>query len=380
MTIYYFFISSLLFLGLTNVGTKGSTKLLCYASTLLILVIIGFRYEVGVDWLLYRDFFNGGTITLALEPGYQLISLLLSLTGISFWVFVSCITLFSLIVLNVFFRKISPYPVFALAFYFCISPVFNVDMIRQVLAVSLFYMGFYYLINNKHYQYYICVLIASTFHISAVLMLIMPIMMKEKNVRLQKCLLVPGFLLAVLGIYPIEMLIEAISLVMHNSYTEKLLTYTTPANISPVITFSLLFKVIIIALYFNRKKHLINNKLFESSYVYIERIIVFMIFLDVYIGRFGTISSRLDEYFLPSFVCLATLVIYSFSKILNRLMLALFIITYLLVSFYRLSQDDYFKDQFIPYQNYLLISNDSSHFFDKSREQAVDYHWKTRDK
>lgn len=380
MTIYYCYLSFMLFLGLVSVGTKGLTTYIKYLASLIIILFVGFRYEIGVDWLLYRDFFNGSTITLALEPGYQFISILFSLTGVSYWFFVTCITAMSVLVLNRFFGKMSYYPVFALAFYFALSPVFNVETIRQILAVSFFYIGLMYFLKGKITQYYIYVLIASTCHISAVLLLFLPFMLREKNLVIQKYLLIPGFLLAILGFYPIEIIIEAISLVIHNSYSEKLLSYTTPANLSTVITFSLIFKLLIAALYFYRKKYLVRDGILKDSYIYIEKIIIFMIFLDVYIGRFGTISSRLDEYFLPVFVCMATLVIYSFERYLNRLIFALFIITYLMISFYRLSQDDYFKDQFLPYQNYLLISNDESHRFDKTREKAVDYHWKTRDK
>jgi len=380
MITYYWYISSLLFLGLVNVGTKGLTPFLKVTASIIIITIIGFRYEVGVDWLLYRDFFNGSTITLTLEPGYQLISILLSLTGISYWVFVFGITLLSVVVLNKFFKELSYYPVFALGCYFALSPVFNIEAIRQILAVTFFYIGLVYFINNKRKIYYIYALIATICHISAILMFILPFMIKSKNIKFYKYLLLPGFVLALVGFYPIEILINLISLVIHNSYTEKLLSYTTPANISPVITFSLAFKLIILLSYYYRKEHLIKKDALNAGHLIVEKIIIFMIFLDVYIGRFGTISSRLDEYFLPAFVCMATLVIYSFGRYLNRIVFTLFIISYLMVSFYRLSQDDYFKDQFLPYQNYLLISNDGSHRFDKTREKAVDYHWKNRDK
>lgn len=380
MAIYYFYFCSLFIMGLINISTKGGLRPLLFLASLIILTVIGFRYEIGVDWLLYRDLFNGKTITLALEPGYQFISLLVSLTGISFWLFVTGITFFSLVVMSVFFKRLSVYPVFCLAMYFALTPIFNVDMIRQVLAVSFFYIGFMYLIKNKKTHYYVYVLIAATFHISAALLLILPFIIKDKNTKALKILLLPGIILAVAGVYPIEIIIQIISALVHNSYTEKLISYTTPANISPVITFSFIFKIILISFFFLRKEK-IKSEIKDNSHLHvIENFIIFMVFLDIYIGRFGTISSRLDEYFLPAFVCMAAWVIYSFDRLLNRISFSLFIIFYLLVSFYRLSQDEYFKDQFIPYQNYLMISMDTSHLYDKSREQSVDYHWKTRDK
>ncbi|MFS1582169.1 MAG: EpsG family protein [Candidatus Arsenophonus phytopathogenicus] len=215
---------------------------------LFIILVIRLRYELGVDWLFYRNLFNGNNSTLSIEPGYKLLPSFISFLGFDFCLFVCMISIFILLVLSHFFKNYSPFPLFCLSIYFISSFGFNVEALRQIIAVAIFYIALNYYLNNKKKHYIILCLLASSFHMSAMLLLILPFIDGSLFKRLMKISVLIGLIMSVMGLYPIETILATLTLLPDNSYLEKVLLYSLPVSTSNAFSFNLLFKILIISL------------------------------------------------------------------------------------------------------------------------------------
>ncbi|PHZ34232.1 hypothetical protein CS536_19650 [Yersinia kristensenii] len=201
--------------------------------------------------------------------------------------------------------------------------------------------------------------------------------------RLMKISVLFGVVMSVVGLYPIEIILEALTLFSYNPYLEKIHLYTLNASTGNIFTYNLLVKIIIISYYFIKKKHIYfefaNKKSplnFASS---LETIILTMLIIDVYFGKYGTITSRVDEYFAPIFIILVSYLIMINKSIANKVAFSILFSCYVLIAFIRFTSNEYFQNQYIPYRNSLyskIIGENAS----MAREQAVKLHWIERKK
>ncbi|WP_442870767.1 EpsG family protein, partial [Citrobacter sp. Awk 4] len=159
------------------------------------------RYKIGVDWTVYEDLFEGRGINVPFEPGYEVISNLFSALGIGFWGFVFLITSFLLYTLIVFFNKYTPLAVFCLAFYFILSFSFNIDVLRQILAVALSIWGVMSYIDCKKIRFTIIIATASSIHVSALIFFIIPFINSACFRNISIYFLFAGFVLSLINIY-----------------------------------------------------------------------------------------------------------------------------------------------------------------------------------
>ncbi|HDI3023991.1 TPA: EpsG family protein, partial [Cronobacter turicensis] len=152
------------------------------------------------------------------------------------------------------------------------------------------------------FQFYALSILAILFHVSAIIVFAIIPFLNRSNVNILKVLTVIGVMLAVLNIYPIEYIIKLISMLPAGGYIEKIKWYSQDDYAGTVLTFSLTFKLIAVFLFDYRFNYIKSNEpIFVNTKKYdlIHASLFLMIFLDVYLGRFGTISTRLDVYFVP---------------------------------------------------------------------------------
>ncbi|CNE79995.1 EpsG family protein [Yersinia kristensenii] len=384
MIIYGLFSVLTLLIANIDIAFSKNKLIVKYVLFLLIILVIGLRYELGIDWLFYLNSFNGNsTNTLTIEPGYQLLSSFISYLGFGFWSFVCMISIFILFILYRFFKKYSPFPLFCLSIYFILSFGFNIEALRQIIAVAIFYIALSYYLNGKKKHYIALCLLASSFHISAIIFITLPFIDNAIFKRLMKISVLFGVAMSVVGLYPIEIILETLTLFSYNPYLEKIHHYTLNAGTGNIFTYNLLVKIIIISYYFIKKKHIYfefaNKKIplnFASS---LEIIILTMLIIDVYFGKYGTITSRIDEYFIPIFIILVSYLIMINKSIVNKLVFSILFSCYVLIAFIRFTSNEYFQNQYIPYRNSLyskIIGENAS----MAREQAVKLHWIERKK
>lgn len=383
--IIYILFSILMFI-IANIDvTFTKNKLIVkYILFLFIVLVIGLRYELGVDWLFYRDFFNNKDHSVSLmEPGYKLLSSFTSFLGFDFWLFICIINIFILLVLYYFFKKYSPFHFFCLSIYFISSFSFNVEALRQIIAVAIFYIALKYYLNNEKKKYIAICLFASSFHISAILLLILPFIDNFFLKKLMKMIILVGLVMPMIGLYPVETILEKLTLLPDNSYIEKVILYSLPANNSNAFSFNLFFKILIICYFFFKKKYIyyefINKKISLSILSSLESLILLMLIIDVYFYKYGIIISRINEYFSPIFIILVSYLIMINKHIVNKIIFSFIFSSCVLISFIRFSSNEYFQKQYIPYRNslYFIIINENKFL---TREQDVKLHWIERKK
>lgn len=139
MSIYHFFIAFvflLAFLDIFIVSDARSRSFLYIILFTLIVIFIGFRYQTGLDWLFYNDLFNGESFSLAIEPGYYLLSFISSFL-MGYWVYQALITVFLIICLKRFFDENATNYLFCIGIFFLYQFIFVTEALRQIISLSV---------------------------------------------------------------------------------------------------------------------------------------------------------------------------------------------------------------------------------------------------
>jgi len=138
-----------------------------FLSIIFISIIVGFRYNVGVDWDGYRiAFLDSGSLTFqenSFEFGYFIINKTINLLGFSYQQFFFLINLFTWFFI---FKSIPKKLLFYFIFFlFCTEFFFwSMNGIRQFTAISLLLFSIKYIINRKLIKYLLLLAVASLFH------------------------------------------------------------------------------------------------------------------------------------------------------------------------------------------------------------------------
>lgn len=173
MTLAYIIYSTLLLYmtcsaWLYNRAVKSQQNIILAISIVVYSLVLGFRYEVGTDYVEYMNIYKFHYDLDRMEPGYRFLNILLSSLGFSFP---------SIFVLSVFlqifffykgiinFKKILPWAIFL---YFTTLYLFlSLNVLRQTIAFSFFVFSIQYIWKKDIWKYFICILAASCFHKSA---------------------------------------------------------------------------------------------------------------------------------------------------------------------------------------------------------------------
>lgn len=160
-------------------------KFLKFFLFIYLTLLIGFRYKVGGDSLTYEIVFSSASDLShwaynwmhIYQPGYTFLEAIsLSITP-NFYTF----QLIHVFIVNsclfIFIEKNTRYFFFTLLIIeYAIYLYFTTEILREVLAVMTFALSYPYYHKRKWLQYYICVIIAIHFHISATFLLFLPIL------------------------------------------------------------------------------------------------------------------------------------------------------------------------------------------------------------
>ncbi|PCE67628.1 EpsG family protein [Salinivibrio sp. YCSC6] len=175
MLIYYLTIFFLLFTGVFYERTreKDKPKIIVFVTTLLVLVY-GFRYQVGVDWFNYINVYNRNILYgniyefTTIEVGYKLLNI------IAYYIGEGIITVILLSTILFFYFTFKPVQKLDLnPFYFLaiVAPyhlvMSGMNYTRQAVALSLFLYALSFLINKQKIKFLIAIFVAGSFHISA---------------------------------------------------------------------------------------------------------------------------------------------------------------------------------------------------------------------
>lgn len=181
-------------------------KCLFYLLLIYSILLSGLRYRVGLDTLNYMLFYGDipdlNTLSwedfsnYSLQPFYLLLCALAKTISPEFYVFQF---IHALIVNSIFFgfiKRYTSHPFWGIFLYFYIYyGYFNFEILKESLAISMFLLAFPYFVERKWLKYYLIVVLALMFHLSAVILFFIPLIRDLKFNRnyLLLLLLLGGF-------------------------------------------------------------------------------------------------------------------------------------------------------------------------------------------
>lgn len=268
-----------------------------FLTTLTMLIIQGFRahtvggdlftYYTNYSWIKYEDF--SVIFNQRFEIGYGLFSYIYSNLNISFQVFIFTISLFNLTLLGIFVYKYSEYPVISYMLYAVLSLYdFNFSGLRQSIAMSITLVGFHFIMKNKWVQFLFTIIIASLFHRTAIILLLLYPVINTKFRNTYKKL----YIVIIIFIYLFAD--EIIRYIFSAFGTGRLFSFGGIGNDELFILF-----IFVAGLILNKIKK--NNKLFENLLllVSISLIIQLLSTYHYFFARFNYYFSYYIIIFVP---------------------------------------------------------------------------------
>lgn len=189
-------------------GIKKNSRSVIIIGILIPVLFAAFRYQVGTDYLNYvyayqnacknkLSFFINGSFSL--EIGLNLISKISNLFGdtkVFFGLFAF------LIIYPVVYRLKNNYTTvslhIALFWFFMTYFTSGLNIMRQALAASIIFWGFEFIFKGELKKYLIVVIVAMTFHVSAVIALPIFFLWDRKEYKVKINFKIVSFLIVVL--------------------------------------------------------------------------------------------------------------------------------------------------------------------------------------
>ncbi len=373
MIIYYIILFLFLFFSFLDISLKNRDKLFFIFLTLFFLSYFwGLRYKIGVDWLFYIEEYNQESHKLSIEYGYKIFSNLFNYLGFDYFLFQLFITLFFLITISYFYKKYTKYRIFCILSLFLFNFIFYIEALRQIIALTLVIISYIYILKNKNIKSYIFVILSSFFHISSIVIIVSSSLFLLKSSKVYKILkntILFFLILNILGVYPIDLFLFLLKKQITIPFIDKVYWYTQSKN--SIITISFIIKLITILFFFKKTKNIKRS----SIIIFIKYNLLFLLLINVSIGMYGTISTRLEVYYIPIFILALSYIIILTENILSKYILLFIFVSYFSISFIKVTKIDYFKEHYTPYNNYLMIEeNDMSNL----RENSVKKFWKEK--
>lgn len=335
MTAYLIFIALIvLLLCLDYISKREGYGLLTVLSVLAVILFSGLRYETGYDYLNYQYFFSDATTRQlfidGIEPGFILVTALPKLLGLDpAWLFF----VFSTAIIFFLFRGIRLYTVnvrIALLVFLLIPGLFlnSFSILRQSMAMVLLLNAYFYLQDKKPLKFWLFVLLAASFHYSA--LLVVPFYWLSTKLSNQARWVVLIGIPVSLILAQMNVLGLVVGVILGNSKFAAYMEYQD-AGTSLVKLIVLNVSIIPYLIFYDRM-----DKMNRSLLV----LLVFGLMLTNIFANVGAIT-RIAYYFkIFEIVLLGNLLIY-FKAGLNRVLMCLLIFCYFFIMFYTSLSFDY---------------------------------------
>lgn len=184
------------FLRYINSTSRQDGKVVYVFLWLSLVLLAGLRYRVGGDTLHYFDVFDSYPTLSTLwdydfakaeyNPGWIVFNAIIKTFSDSFYTFQF---IHALILNTIVFYTIQKYSrnkflvvIFYLFFYFL---YFNMEILRESLAIAFFLFAIPSLLNKNWVSYYVMCLLSFSFHSSALILIILPLFAKKIKAKYQ---------------------------------------------------------------------------------------------------------------------------------------------------------------------------------------------------
>lgn len=319
---------------------------------IILLLTASLRFEVGDDWNSYVGFYTDRDLSGSTEIGYRLINDFFGDLGLPYNLFlliISSITLFftyKFIYLNAKFKQLG-----LLIFFYDIFFYLHLSGIRQAIALSITCIGFNYALKKRFLKYLLVVLLASTFHKSALIALAIYFIPREgfnfysifKSIKFYLALCV----IILVSYVPFEFFINFFEDVNLKNVFYYLNQHYKSENIVADYYIGIVKRSIVIFFYILYRRYLSSDNL--THYFFNVYLIGFLTFLCLYLSS-PDIGTRLSIYFTIFEILIIVNLVYYIPRFKDRFFI---LITYIAVTTIKLL--DYMNRD--SYQYHSILTN-----------------------
>jgi len=176
-------LSTFIFLELT-IENKNKKFIMIGFITILLIYFSGFRHQVGADDLNYAILFNqvktimnesiiNSYTNYFMEPGFVALNSTIKVFTNDYHLFMLFIAFLTVLFTSYNYSRYSPYVILSLLLYFVHTFLArDMNQIRAGLAASILLFSIKYIYNNNFIKFSLVILIASSFHIGAIVFFI----------------------------------------------------------------------------------------------------------------------------------------------------------------------------------------------------------------
>lgn len=318
MIIYFMLLAGVLGIGNTYDKKKNQYNiggLSFFFICIPLWLIMGFRYNIGMDYLSYKEIFEDiaeGKFSLYwhIETAYRILNLIISKI-FNHYVVLFLVTGFVIVFFHlktIFENSKSIY--LSLLVYICLGYYFNaMNGIRQFIAISFCFYALKYMEKKCFLKYCMWVLLAACFHKSA--MVCIPVYFAVTFLKNKYFYVLSGTAFAAIFIAN-QMILNYLGEV---DFFRKFVTFSTSSPRLSFFNIALATGILIASIFVYKRLKVKKANIIMIKHVWI----ILLVFLCLY--QWGVAATRIAFYFTPVYILLIPEIIYSFPKVQDRRLL-----------------------------------------------------------
>lgn len=331
--IYNLVLLPLFIFSILSIITKNVmvNKIIFFSFVVLLVIIASIRFGVGTDFFTYLEIWYAirpfdeaiiyGTSYDYLEPGFRYLTSLLKLFSDNSFIFFLTYSLISFIFIYLGLEKLKiKYLLVSLfLFYliFYIPYVFN--GMRQAISMSIFILSIHYIYYKKFWKTFFLTLLATSFHISGIFIIIIYFL---NRIKLDyKVFLLAGFILSFL-FFKFHILEYLFSIILPYKVDTYFELFSEPTSFFQLFTrFALLLFFVFFLKYF--KKY---SFYYSLVYIYTFGFFLYFSFFDL-----NMLATRINMFFRILEIVMIPIILYRSKNLFTKISI---IIIYLPIGIY----------------------------------------------
>jgi|SRR5690625_343143 len=295
------------FIFLFIIRTRLSKLLFIIVTTLQLIIINGLRHmSVGVDTVRYfkrfMEIVNGEVELFTKESGYNIAQIIINIFSDNFNVWLTIAASFIFVPLAIFIYKNSSRVFVSYILYLGLDfYLFTFNGLRQSIAIIIVLLSYNYIINKKFLKFLLIILVATSFHTSAIIFVPMYFLAHIKWSKIYMFML--GFIVILFYIFRFQ-IGKLLTILYYDDATWALDRYEISGGIGGTAIMIFIIILLGIAIYN-------PNKYFDKENIVLSNIMIISFIIQM-LSSFSYLFTRLNMFYL---VFIILYIPYLFEKI-----------------------------------------------------------------
>ncbi|MDD3321892.1 MAG: EpsG family protein [Paludibacter sp.] len=344
--IIFLFLLSLLQLSNYNSNEIGN-KSLNYIALIAFILFFGFRGFIGYDCMVYYPFFeklstiqqlNLTQYTGSFDIGFVIYASIIKTIYADFHFFIFSSTILDVILLSFFFKRYLNKRYFIFGFLMFLGFygfLLEIEQIRNVKSLLLFLISIKYIENRNLFKFMLFNILGILFHWSSIFLIPLYFFINKKTISLRWFLiiLILGNIVFILQLEFIKPIVHLFGSLLGGTFSKKVDFYLMSKVFSnsyglSIGYFERVFTAILIAINYNK---LMNSAKYMN--IFLNSYFIF-IFIELFCSELTIAIERVAPLYGYSYWILLPMLIYSYKDILNKQMIYIGVIIFIVIKFW----------------------------------------------